>query len=353
MIDIDYIASQVKHNCNISDAKYWGLYSPCGILLRLRDLYRIENHFRPWEKIRHEKIGKWIDKRERLWQKLDTHDFQHIEIQDRLYQPFDIKGINSILTDHGFVYGAGYGNLLKPVFILARLSKKSWTGNYSIYISGREIARDLSTAPAMIQGNTILARHETMNLFLWEKFEEMKAKKCDGALFHAFSSYGISKDADSKFSHKKLEKLFSMITREELSIYIYHELGEASQRRVLGRWWKHLLLKMPYGRAESFLRGLKDVLSDTCNSGMLSHIIKNKKAGSLSFFIAFIGGYRQIIFPDILPAYTEFTKTQNWDLIEKARIEGYKKAGDYVRKLKELFDKGRISPEIIEKEIIP
>ncbi len=86
---------------------------------------------------------------------------------------------------------------------------------------------------------------------------------------------------------------------------------------------------------------------------MLSYIIKNKKVGSLSFYIALLGGFRKIIFPDILPAYMEFTKTQNWSLIEKARVEGYKKTGDYVRKLKEMFDKGRISKEEIEQELMP
>jgi hypothetical protein len=38
MIDIESFTSQVKRNCNISDAKYRGYYSLCGLLLRLRDL---------------------------------------------------------------------------------------------------------------------------------------------------------------------------------------------------------------------------------------------------------------------------------------------------------------------------
>ncbi len=64
MPDIDSIATQVKHNCNISDALYWGYYSSCGLLLRLRDLYKIEYAMKPWEGIRHEKIGSWIEDKE-------------------------------------------------------------------------------------------------------------------------------------------------------------------------------------------------------------------------------------------------------------------------------------------------
>jgi hypothetical protein len=46
MLDIETLASQVKFNCNISDAKYWGYYSPCGLLLRLRDLYTTEKEIK-------------------------------------------------------------------------------------------------------------------------------------------------------------------------------------------------------------------------------------------------------------------------------------------------------------------
>jgi hypothetical protein len=353
MIDINSIATQVKHNCNISDARYWGLYSPCGLLLRLRDLYRIENGMKPREKISHARIGEWIDKREELWHEVEDHNFRQITIHDKTFNPFDTKGLNSVLINHGFFYGAGYGNLLKPVFLLTELSDKYSINIYNIHITGREIARDLSTSPAMIQGNTVIARYETMNLFLWGKFEEMRARKCKNTLSDAFSEYGISKDIENHISSRDFEERFSEIVQEELSTYIYHELGEASQRRILGKWWKHLLLKLPYSRAELFLRGLKDVLSDTCKSGMLSYIIRNKKAGSLSFYVALLGGIRGSIFLDMLPAYEEFTRTRNWNLIDKARVEGYKIAGDYVRELKEMFDKGRTSREFIEQELMP
>jgi hypothetical protein len=319
----------------------------------MRDLYKIENGLRPWEVVGHENIGNWIDKREKLWHEIETHDFQKIKIMDKKYRPFDVRGINSVLVKHGYLYGAGYGNLLKPMFLFAKLDTQSSLGRYGVYISGREIARCLSTAPAMIQGNKIIARYETMSLFLWHKFEEMKAKRCNSALYHAYSAYGITRGTGHDNSPKKLEAIIDEITREELSTYVHHELGEASQRSVLGRWWKEMLLKLPYSRAEMFLRGLKDVLSDTCNAGMLNYIIKNKKTGSLGFYVSLLTGFRKIIFPDIISAYEEFLKTGNWDVIEEARAKGYKKAGDYVRRLKEISDKDRVSPEIIEEKIMP
>jgi hypothetical protein len=353
MINIDSIAAQVKLNCNISDARYWGYYLPCGLLLRLRDLYRIENKFKPSEKVDPDKIADWIGTRERLWQELETHDFHHIVVGAKKYRPFDVKGINAVLQGHGFVYGAGYGNLLKPVFTLAELIEKNRIGRYDIYVLGREISRDLSTVPAMIQGNTIILRSETMNVFFWDKFEEMKARKCSGALDHAFAEYGISKGELSRIPAEKLEKDIAKITSEEISTYIYHELGEASQRRILGNWWKELLMRLPYGRAEMFLRGLKDVLADTCDKGLLSHVIENKKAGSLFFYIALLGGFRKSILRDIGAAYDEFVKTRDWDLIETARIDGYNRTKACVRTLREIFDNGTISAEVIEREIMP
>ncbi len=93
-------------------------------------------------------------------------------------------------------------------------------------------------------------------------------------------------------------------------------------------------MDFPYSRAELFLRNLKDTLADTCNSGMLSHIIENRKTGSLHFYIALLKGFRKDIMPDIVPAYNEFISTNNWDTIEQARKSGYKKAKQIACKLK-------------------
>lgn len=352
MIDINSIAAQVKLNCNISDARYWGLYLPCGLLLRLRDLYRIENSLRPWEKIETRTIGDWIGEREQLWETFQTRDFQNIKINGKDYKPFDVKNINSILEDHGLLYGAGYGENFKPVFIFAEISDHFIAGRYKVLVAGREIARDLSTSLAMIQGNVILARKETANLFLWGKYDEMRARKCSGLLFRAFSEYGLTDEMCMQPSSNAIERILDDITSGEMLLYVHHELGEASQRRVLGRWWRELLLKLPYSRAELFLRGLKDILADTCRTGTLAYIINNRKAGSLYFYVALLGGFRKSIFPEIITAYEDFTKTGDWSLIEKARTAGYTKAKGFVKQLRAIYDSGMVSTEIIERQII-
>ncbi len=351
-MDLDHIASQIKHNCNISDAGYWGYYSPCGLLLRVRDLFKSEQGIKPWENVRSVEIGDWIEKRESLWEELSDHDFMKVEISGKRYRPFDLKGINSVLLHEGLLYGAGYGNLLKPTFFLAEISRKEKRGAYNIYVTVREIVRDLSTAPSMLQGNTIIIRHEIMKLLLWEKFEEMKSIKHESNLSRAFSEYGISKKSAVSLSSEEIDSAITDIAGEELPSYIHHEIGEASQRRLLGKWWKELILKLPYSRAEMFVRGLKDILSDTCNSGMLTHIIKNKKAGSLAFHIALLGGFRKLFFPEIITAYGEFRRSGDWAVIEEARVAGYKKTRVITDALKNMVMEGRVSPERIEEELI-
>jgi hypothetical protein len=353
MIDIESIALQVKDNCNISDAKFWGYYSPCGLLLRMRDLYRFEHSMRPWDTVEHELVKQWIDDREELWHEIEDLDFQDITVNGQTHTPFDIENINAVLSRHGYMYSAGHGNRLKPVFMLAELSDMHTLDNFDVFISGREIARDLSIAPAMTRGKTIFARQETMGLLFWDKFEEMKAMKGRSALQRAFREYGITKNAEHNVRSDDLTHRFTEMINEEISTYIHHERGEASLSKEFGSWWKKLLLKIPHSRAEFFVRSLKDVLADTCPSGMLAHMIENKKAGSLGFYISLLGGFRQMVFPGMAPAYEEFTKTGNWGLIENVRIEGYEKAHNYSARLKVLFDEGNISAEIIEQEFIP
>jgi hypothetical protein len=352
MIDIESIASQVKHNCNISDAKFWGYYSPCGLLLRMRDLYRIEHSLLPWDAVDNERIKQWIDDREQLWHEIEGLDFQDITINGQVHDLFDIENINALLSRSGYLYSAGYGNRLKPVFMFAELSDVRTLDHFNVLVSGREIARDLSITPAMTRGKTIFARQETMGLFFWDKFEEMKAMKGRNTLHRAFREYGIAKDAEYTLPSEDMKNRFAGLVNEEISTFIHHELGEASQRKEFGTWWKDLLVMLPHSRAEFFVRSLKDVIADTCASGTLTHIIQNKKAGSLGFYVALLNGYRKMIFPGMTPAYEEFAETGNWDLIEKARIEGHGRVREYTGQLKRMYKKGNLTKEMIEETFL-
>jgi hypothetical protein len=38
----------IKFNCDVSDARFWGYFSICGLLMRYRDLYRSEQGLEPY-----------------------------------------------------------------------------------------------------------------------------------------------------------------------------------------------------------------------------------------------------------------------------------------------------------------
>ena len=117
----DTVPADIKFNCDVSDARYWGYFSICGLLMRYRDLFRSEHGLPPWAEFGRSEITEWIARKEARWPELEKRDFKDIMIDDVPYRPFDVFEINRALIPKGLVYGAGYGMYLKPTFFLARL----------------------------------------------------------------------------------------------------------------------------------------------------------------------------------------------------------------------------------------
>lgn len=352
MIDIETITSQVKRNCNISDAKYWGSYSLCGLLLRLRELYRTEKGIKPWENIQQKEIGEWISERENLWRELEHKNFEDIAVNGNVYGPFEVEKINAELEEEGLIYSAGLGVHMKPSFFLADIISKENVDGFTVYLAGNEYARDLSDYPAMLQDRSIFVRVDTTKLLLWARFEEMRCKKFKGALAFAFSKYGIVPEEEPS---EDVDRRIYQVARSEAETFIYHELGEAFEGEKIGDEWKTFLTSLPDGRAELFARAVKDVMSDTSENGMLKYIIEKRKEGSLGFYIVFLGGLRKVIFPEILNAFQKFVETADWALIDNARKDGYRKAEGYAERLLLMYRSRTDTPAItesIEKEIL-
>ncbi len=352
MIDFETLISSVKRNCNISDAKYWGYYSLCGHLLRLRELYRSEKGIRPWERINQKEISEWISERETLWKKLEDKDFGDIIIGEQVYRPFEVERANVVLEKENLLYGAGYGIHMKPSFFLADLLSKKKVEDHDVYIAGFEYARDLADYPATFQDGVIFVRVDTTRHLLWEKFEELRMRGPKGSLAFAFLKYDIKPEDDPS---EDLYRRMFQVAFSEIETYIYHELGEAFEAKRLGGQWRDLLVDFSGTKIEVFARGVKDLLSDTSEKGMIRHIIENRKEGSLGFYIVFLGGYRKPLFPEIVKAFDSFVESGDWGLIEDARKAGYGKAEVCAERLlslrREKRDQAWIS-EYIDKEIL-
>lgn len=336
MVDVNKLSAQVKHNCNISDARYWDSYSICGLLFRLRDLYRTEKNIQPWMRIPKNEIGEWISERENLWNKISKKDFESITINGESLDPFDVEKINALLEQEKLLYGAGFGINMKPSFFLADLLSKETIDGFMVYTAGQEYVRDLSTYPALLQDGTIITRIDSTKLLLWQQFEELRGKRLKCALTYAFSKYGLAPDDAPS---ERIDREISRIARSEAYTYIYHELGEAREGQRIGNEWTELLGEMPRSKTEIFVRSVKDILSDTSDHGLLKHIIMHQKEGSLGFYLVFMSGFRKTLFPEILEAFKIFMEAGNWDweCIESARQAGYERGLEISEELLSMY----------------
>jgi hypothetical protein len=322
MRDLDALLQQVKFNCNVSDAKFWGYFSICGLLMRYRELYRSENSLSPWQKIGTEEMGRWIHEREMLWRDIESAEFQDIVLEGKSYGPFDIDSLNAALRDEGLLYGAGYGTFNKPTFFIAQLDHTRDYFDYPVHYAGAELCRDLAASPAMLQGRCIYIRPEVISSFLWDRFQEMKLKPFSGLTEELFSHYRISR---SETISRELCEKFSDMVLEASEVFVLHEAGEAFEDADADAW--HEMLGSGADKAtELHLRAIKDILADTSVMGPLKMISSSRNRPGLIFFLTFLDGIRKTIFPEIVNAFPRFRETGDWSVIEKARSAGYQRA---------------------------
>jgi hypothetical protein len=340
------IAGRVMRNCSIANARNWGSYSVCGLLLRLRELYRWGNGIEPWEAIDHGSLLAWIDMQEREWEGMADRDFMPLEIGGVRYDPFSVEEINGVLEGVGLAYGAGYSRALRPSFFLGEVLERRREDGFLVIVLGEELARDLVSFPALGVGRWVFARKQPIGFYLWEKLLEARGQR-KGILAMAFQDYGYD------FSRAPEEQIGLMedVINEELQAYLRHEMGEALEDFPEAEW-REMVSRHPGTRVEHFARGVRDLLADTCGTGMLRHIIKRRNLGSLGMYAANLSGYRKRLLPDMVETYLKVRETGDWGLVEKNRIRGYDAARRHAAELVELYrregDSGRFE-ELAER----
>ena len=335
LFELDTIISQILENCTICDSRHAGLYSICGLALRLRDLYKWEKGLDPWVEKDSSEILDWIGDKEDEWDKQEEKDFSEIVILDRQYDPFDTTGINAVLEPHGLFYGAGYVHSLRPTFYLAILEDKRESDGCTVYILGRELARDLSTVPALSQGRHIIIRKESAKHFLWNQIFFIK-KSGRHALNFALEHYGL-KGQDFEALHRNLER----ISEAEKGTYIYHELGEIQDDIFDRDLWREFIASFPHTPIELLARSVKDLLADTNRYGRLRYIVRERKTASLAFYVAFLDGLTKELFPELIDAFPKFTRGLNWNIIEQAVSTGYNTAKYYAEAISSIYLRGK------------
>ncbi len=302
----------VQYNCDISDARYAGDYTMCIYLLKMREMYRWTNNIAFGARMDPAAIGSWVEQQEQRWESLRDRDFVELVFGGQRCMPFDVETVNTELVPHGYVYGGGVGRFGKPYFFLADLLRVDVTRDNTVYISGREYARELVAPPAMSQGNRIYIRREPLRRMLWEKVEEWRWRQCENAMSRAIGCYDFEGNVD-----QALERM----TENEIETIILHEIGEVVAGDLLGGLWEEMLLTVSRTTAEVMARAVRDHLADCLSS--LPALIEQDNQASLHFYFANLSPLRKEIFPSLATAYTRWVESGDPRPLKHAVRDGH------------------------------
>ena len=295
---ISDLSKVVQHNCHIADASHAGDYTLCIYLLKMRELYRWEKDETFSTALPNDVVGKWLRKREALWDNLEGANYTDINIGRQTHSPFDSDQINDNLQEHELVYSGGMGINNRPHFFLAELDMHESNKGYSIYIAGKEYARDMSAPPAMSHQNNIYIRKESFRRLLWEQLETWRWNKPDNALGRAFACY----DCENNLDHA-----LSEMTDTEINNVIEHERGEILAGDLLGEQWRTLLFSLPHSKAAIMLRAIRDHMADSLTT--LPTLLAKNSAPSWHFYFGNLSNMRKDLYPSLVKGYDEWYKT--------------------------------------------
>lgn len=334
-MDTSRLAAQVRYNCDLSDARFAGHYSICGLALRLRDLYKWEKQLPPWEEHDPAEILAWIDRKEQLWENLQDRDFEPIDIDGNPFDPFDVRGINAKLASRGLFYGAGYAQSLKPSFVLGRIDARFGHNGLAVVHLGNELARDLLTLPALSQGDEVVLRKEAARLFVWDQIFYITPSRrpyLEFALHHA----GLPDTAPSS-----LQANFTALLERLHDVFVSHEIGERCDTVFDTDQWRAMIAAFPHSPVELLLRTVKDALADSGPCGPLPKIVVNRDAVSLGFYLVFHDGLGRQLFPRFRNAFDDFTRSGKWSVWDAVVRQIHHQASAHAERLQELYTEGR------------
>ncbi len=239
------LTEQVLYNCDVSDARHAGIYSICGLALRLRDLFKWERQMPPWLEGAPGEVLDWIGRKEEIWETLLESDYRPLTIDGRGYDPFDTRAINAVVSGQGLFYGAGYAHSLKPTFFLARIRGRQSIEGRTIWHLGRELARDLLTLPAFSQDDEIVLRAESAAVHLWDQIAYIGNSGRPALAYALQACCGI---ADTE--PKTVRDHFDRILAAQQLLHLRHELSELEENVFERALWRRMISDFPHTPVE-------------------------------------------------------------------------------------------------------
>ncbi|MDJ0806704.1 MAG: hypothetical protein QNJ78_07700 [Gammaproteobacteria bacterium] len=319
---LQQLCEAVQTNCHISDARQGTDYGLCAYLMKMREYFRWEQGFSFTDALPKEAVGDWLTEREALWHSLAEADFVPLPLAGEAYDPFDVDALNAELEPLGLVYSAGYGAKNKPLFFLGHLERREQPGTVSVWVAGRELARDLTAPAAMNQGDRIFIRRESFRRLLWEKLETWRWHRPDNALGRAFACYDFETE---------LEGSLDAMVERELAAVLLHEQGEYLVGCEVGERWNALVMDVAHTPAELMARAIRDHWAD-CQV-TLPELARQGDPTSIHFYVGGLSGMRKSLFPGLQQAYEDWYQNGDWRALEETAAQGQRHWADLASEL--------------------
>jgi hypothetical protein len=306
----------VRWNCDIASAGQAGHFSLCGLLLRLRQLYKWEHGLPPWQEPEVADVLEWIARRERTWDDLEEASWRVLGWGAAAIDPFAVEALNDRLIPQGMAYGAGLSRGLAPTFFLGELLEARHVGELTILILGPELARDLDASPALCQGTLIYARRQALAFYLWDHLAD-PTQQGNAYLQLALKAYDLPLTKLLR-DPEAYQEQFNAFLAGELEAVIRHEMGEALEPSLKDAF-PAMLERFPQTRVELWVRTLKDALADVNDWGRLAYLVAEQRLPSLAVMLAWRPGMLPALLPELEPAFRELMATGDWDAMDAAR----------------------------------
>jgi hypothetical protein len=339
---------QVRQNCRMASSAQAGFFSLCGLLLRLRVLYKWEHGFPPWREPEPEAVLAWVAQVETAWDALEDAAPVNLHLEGRTFEPFQVEALNADLGPRGLAYGAGFTRGLAPTFFLGDLLEARREDELTILLLGNEAARDLDGTPALRQGNRIYARRQALEFYLWDRLAD-PAQQGDGRVERALGAFDLTLSRLLKKPERHWPAFQSLVAGE-MEAYIRHEIGEARERSLTAAF-PVLVSLFPQTRIELWIRGLKDALAEVNEWGRLAYLIAGRRLPSLALFFAFQPGLYPLLLPELAPAYERVTESDDWEPLDRARQAALRRLRETASRVRDLVAVGADSPDVLRQEV--
>ncbi len=326
---ISALARQIDANCEISDANHAGAFSICGLALRFRDLYKWTHDLAAWQEGNSAELLDWIGTTEETWETLFEASYQSLTLNGAVVDLFDTEAINDDLIPQGYFYGAGLLWNLKPTFFLAPIDETLQVAGCTVYLLGRELARDMMTLPATHQDGAVVVRTHSARQALWDEITFLK-KSGRPFLKFVLDRMGLTLTDPP-------EKRLNRLVHTRMSTYIRHEIGEIVDTTFDRQAWQEIVATFVRTPIDLLARSIKDLLADTHSQGTLPYLIEQQDIAALGLYAALIDGFHKQVFPEFQPAFGQFMQTENWDLLADVTRVGRRRAEKTALELMTLY----------------